>query len=147
MAPERLLGDQPWRRAALIVISLAIIVLGLAAINVKLVISNGNQNARIEAQQARLDAADSLRALEARAKTARAASECRARIAGTKQANLLLAALRDLAVIPQKNLHDVLSGPLTAKERADRVEALARYEAAEKRIHRFPLPKCVESTP
>ena len=127
--PDRLLGDRPVRRAAYVMIALALLIVALAVWNVSL-------SRRVSQQE-------SIRASEARAKVAREASECRARVAGTRQANDLLKAIRELAVIPQQNLRDVLSGPLTAKERSDRLEALARYRAAQKRIHTFPLPTCV----
>lgn len=131
--PDRILGSQPSRRAGYIVIFLAFAVVVLGVWNVSL--------------GRRLNEQDSLRRLEERAAAARKVSECRARIAGTKQANDLLAALRDLAVIPQTNIQSYLDGPLTADQRASYVDALARYRAAEKRLGPFPIPSCVRSDP
>ncbi len=103
------------------------------------------QQAKILALEVAAKQAAALRASEKRTAAARKASECRARIAGTKQGNELLAALRDLASIPQTNLQTYLDGPLSADQRALYEDALGRYRRAEKRFHGYPVPTCVRS--
>lgn len=128
--PDRVITP---RRASYLMILLSLAVVALAAWNVSL-------NNRVGTQEA-------IRRAEVKAAQARAASECRARIAGTKQANDLLAALRDLARIPQTNLQTYLAGTLEPDVRANYEDALTRYRNAEKRFHPFPLPTCVRSDP
>lgn len=127
--PDRLLGTP--KRAAYLILLLAVmlVVEGIWIVNLSGRVSNG----------------EAIRRAEDRTAVARKASECRARIAGTKQANDLLSALRDLAHIPQTNLQTYLDGTLTDDQRANYTDALARYKSAEKRFHAFPLPTCVRT--
>ncbi len=128
--PDRVITPH---RAAYVMIALALAVIGLAAWSLSL-------NSRVGTQEA-------IRRAEVKAATARAASECRARIAGTKQANNLLDAMRDLAKIPQTNLRTYLDGTLDPETRANYEDALGRYEKAEQRFKAFPIPACVRSDP
>ncbi len=128
--PDRVITP---RRASYLMIALSLAVIGLAAWNVSL-------NSRVGTQEA-------IRRAEDRAAKARAASECRARVAGTKLTNELLAAVRDLATIPQTNLHTYLAGPLDPMTRSNYENALARYERAEAKFVPFPVPTCARSGP
>lgn len=107
MVPERLLGDQPAKRAAYIMIGLALIVIGLGAWNWTL--------------SERLGEQESIRRAEARSAAARQQLGC-----------VVFSTLYDVSIaIPLTNLNDILAGnTLTPAEREDRMQARARYQAA-----------------
>lgn len=128
--PDRIITP---RRASYLMILMALAIIALAVWNI-------NLNGRVNTQE-------EIRRVADKAAKARAASECRARIAGTKQANNLLAAMRDLAEIPQVNIRTYLADPLPPLVRANYEDALRRYMNAEKRFHPFPLPSCVRTDP
>lgn len=106
MAPDRLLDA---RLSAYVMIALALMVVGLAAWNVNLTRRVGEQ--------------ESIRRAENRAAVERSKLGCR-----------IFTALIDVSVdIPLMNLKDILtSNQLSAQERADRLAAQSRYEAARK---------------
>ncbi len=130
MAPERVITPH---RASYLMIALSLAVIGLAAWSISL-------NSRVGTQE-------EVRRVEARQAKARAASECRSRVAGTKLSNGLLLAMKDLATIPQTNLRTYLAGPLDPMTRSNYEDALARYERAEAKFVPLPIPKCARSAP
>lgn len=121
-------SDRRWRRVVMTLVVLSALAIGLAGWNVTLYQHNRAQDLRIAREEARLEAADSLRKAEARAALARKKLDCKNQIAGTILGNKILASIR--------------KGYIDLANVASRQEVKDSLIEDANALPVFPLPKC-----